>query len=302
MSALEWILALCATVHALALMACFGAISLGHLMGAARAVLVIAPRTQRLARLLRQCGRIAIVTGLLWPWLQTGVVLDDPRSLLDPVQVAQVLTQTSFGHTALVREVLVVVAVLAAGLPSGFAPTSDRAGYFFLSAALATLALQGHAAGLSNGLGSIERITLALHLLAAGAWLGALPVLWVLADRQGTADLARTLAGFSRYGIALVALVVTSGLLSAWYRLGDITLIVTTAYGRILIAKIALVACMGVVALVNRNRLTPALRRPDLQVQQGARRALHGSVALEAGIGALVVAVAFVLGATEPPQ
>jgi putative copper resistance protein D len=302
MSALEWLLALCATVHALALMACFGAISLGHVIGAARTVLVIAPRTQPLPRLLRQCGRIAILTGLLWPWLQAGVVLDDARSLLDPAQVAQVLTQTSFGHAALVREALVIVAVLAAGLPAAFAPTSDRAGYFFLAAALATLALLGHAAGVGGGLGSVERSTLALHLLAAGAWLGALPVLWVLADRQESAELARTLAGFSRYGVGLVALVLTSGALSAWYRVGDIALVFTTPYGRLLVGKIALVACMGAMALVNRNRLTPALLRPDLQVQQRARRTLRWTIALEALIGALVVAVAFVLGSTEAPQ
>jgi putative copper resistance protein D len=301
LSGLGCLLAFCGAIQAVALMAWFGALSLERVIAAA-CVLTSAPRTELLPRLLRQAGPIAILAGALWPWLQVGVVLDDPRALLDADQISQVLTQTSFGRIALAREALVIAAVLAAGLPAGFAPSSNRATYVLLAAALGSVALIGHAAGISGALGAIERTTLALHLLAAGAWLGALPLLWMLADRQGSAELAQTLERFSRFGAVLVALVLASGTLSAWYRLGAAQALFTSGYGRILLGKIALVGGMGAIALFNRNRLTPALKRPDLQDQLAARRALRWSIAVETAVGALVVAVAFVLGSAEAPQ
>lgn len=302
MSGLAWLLALCAAIQAVALMAWFGALSLERVITAATIVRTGAARTELLPRLLRQAGPIAILAGALCPWLQVGVVLDDPRALLDADQISQVLTQTSFGRIALAREVLVIVAVVAAGLPGGFAPAADRATYVLLAAALGSVALIGHAAGIGGALGGIERATLALHLLAAGAWLGALPVLWVLADRQGSAEMAQTLERFSRFGAVLVVLVLASGTLSAWYRLGGAQLLFTSGYGRILLGKIALAGAMGAIALFNRKRLTPALKRPDLQEQLRARRALRWSIALETAVGTLVVAVAFVLGSAEAPQ
>jgi len=259
LSGLAWLLALCAAIQAVALMAWFGALSLERVIAAATIVRTGAARTELLPRLLRQAGPIAILAGALCPWLQVGVVLDDPRALLDADQISQVLTQTSFGRIALAREVLVIVAVVAAGLPAGFAPAADRATYVLLAAALGSVALIGHAAGIGGALGGIERTTLALHLLAAGAWLGALPVLWVLADRQGSAEMAQTLERFSRFGAVLVVLVLASGTLSAWYRLGGAQLLFTSGYGRILLGKIALVQPISF------HQITQHLDRPGVR-------------------------------------
>ncbi|SPE23227.1 putative Inner membrane protein YebZ [Burkholderiales bacterium] len=282
---------LCAAIHVGALMAWFGALSLRRIL--------LVPLGKAELRGLRLAAATALASGLLWPWLQTGVVLDDARAALDPQQVAQVMTQTAFGRTWLARQAFVLLALLTATMPL---LAIGRAVYFLVAAALASVALLGHAAAGAGTYGTLQRLALALHLLAAGAWLGALPVLWVLTGRLAAAELALALRRFSSYGIALVTIVVVTGALSAWFRTGGVTALVTSGYGKILLGKVGLVALMGAAALLNRNRYTPALERPDLRVQSAGRRGLRRSIAAESALGVLVVAVAVLLGAAEPPR
>jgi len=284
-------LALCAAVHALALMMWFGALSL-------RRILELGQQSPGRSTLLL-AGALAMVSGLLWPWLQTGVVMDDARAAIDPALVAQMLTQTSFGRTWLVRQVFVLAALVLSLVPL---LSTGRAVYFLVACALASIGLLGHAAGVTGASGTVQRLTLALHLLAAGAWLGALPLLWAGAGRLAAYDLAVVLRRFSRYGVALVSIVVASGVLSAWYRLGGIDPLLRSNYGNILLVKVALVALMGLAALNNRNRLTPALQRPDLDAQAAARRGLRGSIAVETVLGLAVVFAAAALGGAEAPR
>jgi len=282
---------LCTAVHVGALMIWFGALSLQRILG------VVQPNAAR--RDLRVAAAVALASGLLWPLLQTGVVMDDARAALEPQLVLQLLTQTSFGRTWLVRQVIVLLALLVA-----FATPLEtgRALYFLVASALASVALLGHAAGATGTLGTVQRLTLALHLLAAGAWLGALPRLWMLTERLQASDLARVLRRFSPYGMVLVVIVVATGALSAWMRLGAIEPLFASVYGQILLAKVGLVALMGVAALNNRNRLTPALERPDLLAQGAARRGLRHSIGAETALGLAVVLVAALLGSAEAPH
>lgn len=281
----------CAAVHAGALMLWFGALSLQRILG-------IASQGVQ-GQWLRVAAAVALASGVLWPSLQTGVVMDDAHAALDPQVVAQVLTQTSFGRTWLARQAFVLIAFVAAMFPS---LATGRAVYFLVAASLASLALIGHAAGASGALGTLQRLALALHLLAAGAWLGALPELWKLAGHLRADELARTLRRFSPYGMALVSIVIATGVLSAWIRIGTMQAFMTSEYGKVLLAKIALVALMGVAALNNRNRLTPALERRDLAAQATGQHALRQSIGAETALGIAVVLVAALLGSTEAPR
>jgi putative copper resistance protein D len=179
---------------------------------------------------------------------------------------------------------------------------TGRALYFLVASALASVALIGHAAGATGTLGTVQRLTLALHLLAAGAWLGALPRLWILTERLPVSGLARILRRFSPYGMVLVLIVVATGGLSAWFRLGAMEPLFASSYGKILLVKVGLVALMGVAALNNRNRLTPALEQPDLLVQGAARRGLRQSIGAETALGLAVVLAAALLGSAEAPH
>ena len=285
------LLSLCLAVHTAALMAWFGAYSLHRALGVA-----LSPPVRRG---LTRAGHLALVSGLLYPFLQTACVHEDPAAGLDPAQVLELLTQTSFGLSWLVRLGFVALAVLASRVPLLVA---GRAVYFLLAAALASLALCGHAAAGQGVEGTAARLLLGLHLLAAGAWVGALPLLWDLAGRSAAPDLARTLRRFSVYGMGLVGLVVLSGVISAWIRIGGLELLVATSYGWLLLGKVALVGLMGAAALLNRNRYTPRLDHGDWAMREAARSGLRASVAAEMALGLLVVLIAALLGNAEAPR
>jgi len=284
---MEVTLALCLAVHVGALMAWFGALSLQRVLGRPAA-------EGRVNAGLVLAAALALASGTLWPLLETAVVLDDARAARDLAKVGAVLTQTSFGITWLAREAAIALALLAAALPGRRA---WQAVYPLVAGALASVALVGHAAATQGMAGLVERSTLGLHLLAAGAWLGALPVLWGMCTGPSGPGLEQSLRRFSPYAMAMVAVVLTTGTLMTWERTGGPEGLLAGAYGRVLLAKVGLVFLMGLLALNNRNRLVPRLGRGENSIS-----ALRRSIGLETALGAAVIAAAALLGAQETPR
>ena len=144
------------------------------------------------------------------------------------------------------------------------------------------------------------------HLLAGGLWLGSLPALFhlaALARRDGATEaqeaLRRMLPLYSRTGYAAVGTVLLTGFLNSWFLVGSIAALTSTAFGRVLCAKIVLVLLMIGVAAANRFVFQPRITAPTLDGAV-AVRALWRSVALEQSLGGLVLAAVSVLG-TLPP-
>ena len=248
-------------------------------------------------------GALALASALAWVPLQTAVVFDDGAAALDLPSLGTVLGQTHFGRVWLARIGLIVLGLACS---RGAGPVAHRAAIAALGGALASLGLLGHAAGVPGALGGGEQAILALHLLAAGAWVGALPILWRAARTLDGAELARGLHRFSALGLGLVALVLATGAASAWWRLGSFAALATSDYGRLLLGKVTLVGLMGIAALRNRNRYTPALERAaaagaTAQVSN-ERAGLCRSLAFEAALGAAVIVVAALLAAAEAPH
>lgn len=295
---MEAALSICGAVHAAALVVWFGVLSLPRVLGREALEPWNAQVADAQLRALRIAAICAWASAMIWPLLVTAVALDDPGAALDPQRVTQLLTQTRFGTIWLVRLAVVSLAVATlAAKPLA----SARGAYLLVSFALASLGLLGHTAAVPGAMSVIQSLIVALHLLAAGAWLGSLPVLRHLALRRNGPDLARTLRGFTRFGASLVVLILASGAVTAFFRGLTPANFLDGAYGRILACKIVLVALMGVAALLNRNRFTPALDGADLQVRERARRFLRRSIAIEFSLGLTVVLLAAFLGQSEPP-
>ena len=91
------------------------------------------------------------------------------------------------------------------------------------AAYLGSLAWAGHAVAGAE-LGDFDQIVAdVVHLLAAGAWLGALPALVYLLDGTHALDsVAQATRRFSNLGMASVCVLVVSGLINAWYQVGDV--------------------------------------------------------------------------------
>jgi putative copper resistance protein D len=214
-----------------------------------------------------------------------------------------VLRQTEFGHAFLLRAVLFVV--LAAALAWPRRVLRDNATKLGTGAALvlaalylATLAGAGHAAAAAEGgLRLVHAGADALHLLAAGGWLGALPALaYCLAVAPSAAALARLVRRFSVLGIACVAILIASGVVNSLFLVGSFAALFGTPYGVLLIVKLGLFAVLLAVAAINRFRLTPRLASDD----RNARRSLRRNAMIEIAGGAVIIAIVGALGTMVP--
>lgn len=129
---------------------------------------------------------------------------------------------------------------------------------------LASLTITGHAAMNDGWWRAFHRFTDALHLLSAGAWIGALvPVLLILGhlsrpEREPDARMA--LMRFSTAGHLAVAIVLISGTFNTLLIVKGLPLDDASPYQRLLVMKVALVAAMVTLAIINRYVVVPQLK------------------------------------------
>ena len=164
------------------------------------------------------------------------------------------------------------------------------------AALIAPLALIGHAGATPGAAGQLHLASDAVHLIAAGVWLGGLPALALLLSlaRPPRGLAARAAARFSTLGIASVAALLASGIVNSWMLLSSPRDLIATDYGRLLFLKIGLFAAMLAIAAVNRFHLTPRLAGAP------ARRALMRNSLAETALGAGVLLLVGALGTMQP--
>src|SRR6266567_1088391 len=162
---------------------------------------------------------------------------------------------------------------------------------------LGSLAWAGHAAA---GAGSQRLLQLpsdVVHLFAAGGWLGALPGLVFFLRRSPSLNAAAQAAGrFSTLGVVCVGALLLSGLVNAWFLVGDVPALFGTNYGRLLLAKLVVFAGVVTLAAINRLSLTPQLGREDAR----ARHSLARNATVEIAGGVVVVTIVGALGTMIP--
>lgn len=259
----------------------------------------------------RRLAALALGAGLAAVALQAAAAEGRATAAFEPAAVWSFLTSTRVGVVWLFRGGL--LAILAAFLAMR-ADLSRRLDWQFArgealllgGAALGLLAASGHAAAVTPA--TSEAITMQfVHLLAAGAWLGALPALaglWRAAARDAGAD-ARPYAvvaahRFSRAAAWLVGVLLLTGAANTAFQIGSIGALLGTPHGRLLLLKLALFALMLAVGAVARRRLLPALGGDGPTVGRPALARLSRAAVAEAAAGLLLLGVVTVMSATPP--
>jgi putative copper resistance protein D len=255
---------------------------------------------------------LALVSGGAWLLALAAGISGKPLDavLLQGI-VPIVLARTRFGQTWLIRFVLVVL--LAIGLLARQrwrGPAGRWTGLALGGGLLASLAWAGHGGATPGRPGDLHLAADMLHLLAAGAWLGSLiPLALLLAEARwigdpGWAALARrSVLRFSVLAAASVGILFAAGLVNTWFLAGTVPALIGTAYGRLLLAKIAIFAIMVVIAAVNLLRMTPRLApasRPPQPLLWAAVGHLRRNALIEAGLGLAVLAIVAILGILPP--
>jgi putative copper resistance protein D len=253
----------------------------------------------RLPSVARLCLGIGIASATAWLAAVAASMSALPLSrAIEPSTLGAVLGNTLFGRVWIARLCLALI-LLAALWPrsAGRSKSGLGASTLIAGAYLAALAWTGHAAAAEGPWRGGEFVADILHLLAAGAWLGALPPLvYLLGEKQPIEDAAWATRRFSNIAIACVSVLILSGIGNSWFLLGSVPALFGTRYGTLLLAKLALLAVMLSFAAVNRLVLTPRLAADDRQ----ALRSLRRNALLEIAVGLLVVAIVGVLGITIP--
>jgi len=128
----------------------------------------------------------------------------------------------------------------------------------------------------------LARLCIVLHGAALMFWIGSLLPLWRLSNTRLN---QRPLLRFSRVIPVPFGLMLVAGATLAFIELPEISHLVSSLYGRVLVFKVGLVAALCVLASYNRFWLT----KPALAGNPGARVRLRRSIACE-----IVLAIAIV--------
>jgi copper resistance protein D len=229
-------------------------------------------------------------------------------SVFDPEDLSLYFFETPFGTVSILRLALFPIAAVIV-----FLPLRNRWRFGLLVAVSAPLLITQAWFGHSNEGTGVYHATMisvyGIHVLAAAAWAGGLPPLFLAVveqrrfgaheARENTLDIC---ARFSFMAIIAVTLVVSSGIANAGFRVeGSFLKLLDSDYGDLLLKKIAIVAAMLALAYLNRFILVPRLRAAVSKDMRQITR-LQYSLALDILLGALVLCASAILGITMPPQ
>jgi putative copper resistance protein D len=170
------------------------------------------------------------------------------------------------------------------------------------------MAWAGHAAA-EAPLGQLAIIGDAFHVLAAGAWLGALFPLALLlhaaSDASGADARPYAVLGIRRFSALALALMLTlaaTGLGNAVVEVAGFPALVGTRYGWLLMLKVLILAPIAALALTNRRRLLPALSADGPTVGRPAMVRLSRFMRWELTLALAIVAVTTALSLTPPAR
>ena len=199
--------------------------------------------------------------------------------------------QAGAGRANAIRAAGVLLAAL--GVASGRA---SWPAFFGAVMAAMSFAWTGHARALN--VGPLPMALQSVHLLGVAFWLGALAPLTVVVRGGDLSCIAATAARFGVSALFVVGGLMAAGLGLLWMMLGGVAELWSSAYGRYVTLKLALVACLMCLAAFNKLRLTPRLLAGDAR----AVRSLRASIRLEMLFGVLILAVTATLTTvTGPP-
>lgn len=185
--------------------------------------------------------------------VQAGRLMDDTAFMTNPEIIAIVL-EGPLGFSTLARLIGLIILMIAIMVPSA----CQLGGLAGATAIAVSFALTGHATR-DPQWALMALIT--IHLLAVSFWFGALLPLYRLAgsnaDHQEAARLSHR---FGQQAAIIVPILIGVGAGFAYLLLGSPQSVLTTAYGQMLLLKLAIVAAVLGIATLNKLRLVPALK------------------------------------------
>ena len=251
-------------------------------------------RFRPLLRGMAVTGALLSVAGLV---LMTRAMSGETQLAALWPHLQMMLLETDVGLAWALRMTALAIVVIRPGLwPASLAG----------AIALASLAWSGHGAMDEGWLRFWHFLSDILHLLAAGAWLGALLALLLMASGRIGDTRLRLLADavkrFEWVGALIVLTVSVTGVMNYLFIVGPrLDGVLFGTYGQLLTIKVLVFAVMLVLAALNRFHLGPSLQQSLRDGQHLiAANALRRSVVMELALALLIVALVAWLGTLSP--
>jgi len=153
--------------------------------------------------------------------------------------------------------------------------------------------LTGHAS--SAGSHEMAIVGLSLHVASVALWVGGLAALFFHAMRGSGEHVPTAVQRFSTMALWAWIGVALSGLASAASRLTSVASLFTTAYGQVMLAKVAVFVILGALGWVHRTRTVPQI------TEDSGRRLFLRFAGVEVVVMAAAMGLAAALSRTAPP-
>lgn len=242
---------------------------------------------------------LVIVAGVLRLYLEATMMTAMPDMPgMTGVTTRDMVVDTGWGRAFMLQLASAIVALVAFVLARKKIPWAWYLAAVCAVALAVTPALSGHAAATPN-FTSLVVLSDWLHVLAGGAWLGALmcvmaigvPVACTCEGDERWTCVSSLVQMFSRIAIFSVAALVISGVFASWVHLTSLSDLWTTSYGKTLLAKMMLAAFALLAGAYNLKRV-----QPHLAVERGTQ-ALRKSATVELAAGfAILILTGFLTG------
>jgi putative copper export protein len=242
---------------------------------------------------------VVIISALARVFLESKMMSEVPG--MQTMSMADMAMHTRWGLAVRLELGAAVVAFLSFALAA-----RERRWAWLLAGTSAivlavTPALAGHAAS-SPRFTSLLIGADFLHVLGGATWLGNLlsimlagvPIALTLDGLGRWEAVASLVNAFSPVALASAAVVGASGVIASWVHLEHFAALWQTAYGQVLLLKLALVAITLIIGAYNFRRV-----QPQLVHQEGGAR-LQRSAAIELGVGSMVLLVTGFLTGISP--
>jgi len=193
------------------------------------------------------------------------------------------------------------------------APTPSRPQILIVFAAVVALALTAPLAGHTGDTSPTALLIPSdtLHVLSMSVWLGGLVLLLYalfgaarkLPAGERTPLLADAVGRFSRVATIAVMVLLLTGIVQSIFLVESFSALVDTAYGRLVLVKIALFTALMALGAYNQRRSLPRLRQLADGAEEPGRGGalLRRAVAFEVGFALVVLGVTSALVVTQPP-
>jgi len=256
---------------------------------------ITGPARERIERAAAGSAMLATVAVLITVPARVALQLLDFLEPGEPWRPAlnAILTATQSGSAALLQMVWATAALLAFSVAKTGRVRGWRAATFAVVVLAMTPGMGGHPAAAEQPVFAMTVAT--LHVLAAGAWIGTLFHLWKAAHAADEAETRSLVSAFHRVAMSAAGLLLLTGLYAALTMLPTFGDLFTSAWGRLLLAKLALVAAVAGFGAWH-------WRAAEARIASLGTLSVGRSIGLELSIALGVLLVTGFLAGTSPPS